>query len=148
MPVCTDPIRLRQLKAKQTRAENARKREEHTAALAALEARIDGLAEPGVWELALLAARARARESVGGQMATQALRRHAPQLLGGEGRVNRWGLPGPDKLAALGAATLAKLGAEVLLRGELHNRYNGYATATPRADWYAGGAKGAERGEG
>jgi hypothetical protein len=37
---------------------------------------------------------------------------------------------------------------KALLRGELHDRYNGYATAMSKLDWYAGGRKGAARGEG
>ncbi|MDP9379516.1 MAG: hypothetical protein M3Q29_05080, partial [Chloroflexota bacterium] len=145
MPICTDPARYRQLKAKQTRAENAEKREQHKRALADLEGRMDGLQGTGSRELALIVANALG--SVGGQIAMQALKRHAPGLLGEEGKVNRWGLPGPDTLAELDSAALVRLGMEVLLRGELHDRYNGYATGTPRLDWYTGDAKNRKRGE-
>lgn len=138
VPVCTDPARLRRLRAGQSRADTAARRAAVKADRRRLHQAIDALTEPAARELAVLVAAVWSQVNQPTVIAAVATR-HAPALVADR---TAWQVRRDliDVLAGLPPLTVLKLGLEALLESELAARHREAQMHTPRTDWYLGPA--------
>lgn len=149
-PICTDPKRHEGLQRAQARDENKAKRDKHRRERETLVAAVDAIAGVGRRELVVLVDHIIA---AGGGGRTQALRdaiAHLGLALDAD-RLTGYHFDQLPKryraLAQVADRDLVRLGVEVLLRQDLHNKYEGYGSGK-LAGWYLAGQTGDAEGDG
>lgn len=134
--ICTNPKRFRSLKAKQTRRENAERRDRAGESLKKLEEYLQG--HPvGIRGLAILVTAALtevAKESL--DAAANSLGVPAPDKVGYSGSPDR--AVAAKSIAALDRFTLFRLGVEALLRDEIRKAGDSSYASTPWLDYFMG----------
>jgi hypothetical protein len=140
--ICTDPNRLRKLRADETRAVNKVRRETGKHLAARVLEKLDVTTEAGVRELVLLvvaAARAVGNEAA---LKREALTRHAGELVPADKEgLQDWRIEERyPVLEALPADALVRLALEMLLRAELRGKYEtGYSLGHGLTEWWLDG---------